>query len=99
MKKTNAINKNLNRKLSIIVASIFTASVSATSVDYIDIVKIDKVNFNSIINQAKIELENSIKNMPLHTLSANKIASKQLVLQAKAFNQEMTLANLTLVAE
>jgi hypothetical protein len=99
MKKTNAINKNLSRKLCIIAASIFTAGVSATSVDYNDIVEIDKVNFNSIINQAKIELENSLKDMPLRTLSANKSASKQLVQQAKAFNQEMTLANIALVAE
>ena len=37
--------------------------------------------------------------MPLRTLSANKSASKQLVQQAKAFNQEMTLANIALVAE
>jgi hypothetical protein len=99
MKKTNAINKKLSNTVCIIVASIFAANVSAASANDIDVINIDKNNFNSIINQAKIDLGNSLKNMPLHTMSANKSALKQLTLQAKAFNQKSTLVNIVLVAE
>jgi len=93
------MNKNFNSRLCIIIASMFATSVSAASIDYIEITKIEKINHNLIMNQAKIELKNSLKNMPLKTVSANKNALEQLVIHAKTFNQEVTLANIVLVAE
>jgi hypothetical protein len=81
------------------LAGMFATSVSATSLDYIEVTEIEKINHNVIMNLAKVELKNSLKNMPLKTVSANKSASTQLATQVRTFNQDVILANIMLIAE
>ena len=99
MKNTNEINKKFNPRLCIMLAGIFATSVSAKSLDYIEVTEIEKINHNVIMNLAKVELKNSLKNMPLKTVSANKSASTQLATQVRTFNQDVILANIVLIAE
>ena len=44
MKNTNEINKKFNTRLCIMLAGIFATSVSAKSLDYIEVTEIEKIN-------------------------------------------------------
>jgi len=99
MKNTNETNKKFNRKLYILLASMFATSVSATSMDYIEVIEIETTNHSVIMNQAKIELATSLRNMPLNTVSAKTSAEIQLIAHLEAFDQQITFANVTRVAE
>ncbi len=103
MKNTNAINinknKKFNRKLYILLAGMFATSVSATSMDTIEVIEIETTNHYVIMNQAKADLATSLKASSLNTTSAQTSAAQQLAAEAESYNQHMTLAKVTLVAE
>lgn len=99
MKNTNATKKKFNRKLYILLAGMFATSVSATSIDPIEVMEIVTTNHYVIMNQAKAELAISVKAMSLSTVSAQSSAIQQLTTHAELFNQEITLARVTLLAD
>jgi len=99
MKNTNATNKKFNRKLYVLLAGMFATSVSATSVDPIEVMEIETTNHSVIMNQAKAELAISVKEMSLSTVSAQASVVQQLTAHAEFFNQEMTVARVSLLAD
>jgi hypothetical protein len=99
MKNINKTNKNSNRKLYILLAGMFATTVSAAPMHYSEKIEINTMNPNLIMSQAKAELETSLKNSSLNTVSAKATATKQLTLQAEHFNQHMTLTTAKRMAE
>lgn len=99
MKNTNETNKTFNRKLYILLAGMFATSVSATSIDPMEVMVIETTNHSVIMNQAKAELATLVKAMSLSITSAQTSAAQQLTSDAELFNQEMTVARITLLAD
>jgi len=101
MKNTNVTNTNkkFSRALYILLAGMFATSASATSIDYIEVIEIETTNHKVIMNQAKAELANSLQDMQLSTVSTQTSAQQLLTVQAEEFNQHMTLAKVSLMAE
>ena len=99
MKNTNETNKKFNRKLYILLAGMFATSVSATSIDPIEVMEIETTNHYVIMNQAKAELAVSVKAMSLSTASTQATATQQLTAHAELFNQEVTVASVNLLAD
>ena len=99
MKNTNVTNKKFNKALYTLLAGIFATSASATSFDNIEVMEIETTNHYLIMNQAKAELATSIKDMQLTTVSTQSSAQQLLTAQAEEFNQHITLAKVTLMAE
>ena len=99
MKNTKATNKKFNRKLYILLAGMLATSVSATSLEYIEVIEIETTNHSLIMKQAKAELAIFIQNMQLSIVTSQTSAQQLLTVQAEEFNQHITLAKVTLMAE
>mgnify|MGYP000238770153 CR=1 FL=1 len=93
------INKKLNRKLYLILAGMFATSVSATSLETIEVIEIETTNHNVIMNQAKTDLARSLKLMSLNTALLEANVQQELTAQSEVFNPKITLVNTRLIAD